>query len=78
MDVKSSPTYPKEIAMMTEKDIVLEILEKYGEWIEMEGGTTPRLMINILSKMLLESRKLNTLYKKQLDIKEIVQDNTNT
>lgn len=46
--------------------ILDEIIDKYGEYIEMAGEKTPAFLIDILCKMVIKERELNEYYKKRL------------
>ena len=47
--------------------IVLEIREKYSEWIESYGDKSNDLIINILANQLAAERSINEYYKRRLD-----------
>lgn len=47
-------------------DLFHEINQKYGEWLEM-ADDPHKLLVDILAKMLIDERALNTYYKKRLD-----------
>jgi hypothetical protein len=40
-----------------------EVVEKFGEWLEMAGKQSPALMIDILCKMIEKERELTEYYK---------------
>ncbi len=44
--------------------ILVEIQEKYGEWLEMAGNDAPAMTIEIIAELLQKERDLNEYYKK--------------
>ena len=53
---------------MTEKELLDEIISKYGEWFEMEGYASPHLMIRILSHMIVKERDINECLRKVIKL----------
>lgn len=51
---------------MNENDIISEIQNRFGEWVEMAGEQSPDLMINILCKMVIQEREKNEYYERCL------------
>lgn len=49
---------------MKTEEILDELIEKYGEWLEMAGDNAPNLLIEIMSKLLLQEREEKEFYKK--------------
>lgn len=53
-------------------DILKEVHEKYGEYIEMWGAEAPQtIILPIVIQMLEKERQLNTYYKRRLEAKGI-------
>jgi hypothetical protein len=46
--------------------IIQELMEKYGEWLEMAGDQSPALLINILANTLIQERAKIEYYEKLL------------
>jgi len=53
---------------MNEKELLQEIICKYGEWFEMEGDASPHLMIRILAHMLIKERDINIQLQKVIKL----------
>jgi len=51
---------------MTKQELILEISEKYGEWLDPtgEGQVVPSLMIDVMAGLLLKEMALSEHYKK--------------
>ncbi len=52
---------------MNTQQLLDEIHDKYGEWIELEGANGPLLVNQILAKMVLIERDTNEYYRKRLN-----------
>ncbi|MGE3921073.1 MAG: hypothetical protein AB7F64_09135 [Gammaproteobacteria bacterium] len=44
--------------------VIQELIEKYGEWLEMAGEKSSALMVNILAKELIRERAKAEYYEK--------------
>ena len=60
------------------KELLDEILSKYGEWFEMEGEATPHMIIRILAHMVIKERKINLNLRKCIDNKQSSYNNINS
>jgi hypothetical protein len=63
---------------MTEKELLDEILLKYGEWFEMEGEATPHMIIRILAHMVIKERHINMHLRKCIDNTQSTYNNINS
>ena len=52
---------------MTQNELVLELQDKFGEWLEVAGENSPALMIHILSTLLIKEREQTSYLKRRLD-----------
>lgn len=48
---------------MKTEQLIDEVIEKYGEWLEM-ADDAPNMLIEILANLLIKERELNDYYKK--------------
>lgn len=49
---------------MNQQDVLNEVLDKFGEYIEMEGERSPVLVTHILCTMVMKEREKVEHYKK--------------
>jgi hypothetical protein len=62
---------------MTKLKILEDILNKYEEYLEMEGENAPSLLINILLDMLYKEVQYRTHIEKKLKIREKIIEGKN-
>lgn len=48
---------------MKTEQLIDDVIEKYGEWLEMSDDA-PSMLIDILANLLIKERELNDYYKK--------------
>lgn len=52
---------------MTPNDILKEVQDKYGEWIEIAGENSSALIIDILCHLIIREREHSGYLKKRID-----------
>jgi len=52
---------------MQQIDIINEIENRFGEWLEHAGEKSPELLVHLLCTMVIKERELNLYYKRRLD-----------
>ncbi|MEK6880025.1 MAG: hypothetical protein AABY22_10475 [Nanoarchaeota archaeon] len=50
-----------------QNELLLEIYEKYGEWLEHAGENAPALFYHILATIIINERQNNEYLKKRLN-----------
>lgn len=48
---------------MNSNDLINELIDKYGEWLEMAEHEADNLLIDILAKLVLKEREEKEFYK---------------
>jgi hypothetical protein len=48
---------------MSTEQLIDDVIEKYGEWLEMSDDA-PTMLIDILANLLIKERAMNDYYKK--------------